>query len=102
MHGIILQFCEQGVLSLFKKLENKNLCSCGNVLVFFAQISRLCDYKTINAINQLLFGDCVFPDALKISKAIPLYKRDRLNVGNHRQTSLISSFLKNFVCETAI
>ena len=46
-------------------------------------------------INQMLKSG-IFPDSLKISKIVPLYKKDDTNLSNYRLISLLPSISKIF------
>ena len=88
---------EESVLHIINSLKPKTstgVDGISNKLLKFVKCGIAKPLTTI--INQMLSVD-IFPDLLKISKVIPLYKKDDpVNFSNYRPISLLPSISKIF------
>ena len=83
------------VYKTVKSLKSKN--SAGNDGISNNLIKKLSDVLCLPLciIFNKSFSEAVFPDKMKLSKVIPLYKgKSKTNVGNYRPVSLLPSISK--------
>ena len=94
---ILNNICERDVLKLIHELDNKsssgNDCISNKMLKYIKnEISR----AVTLIINQML-NSGIFPDRLKISKIIPVYKKGNANLlNNYRPISLLPTISNIF------
>jgi hypothetical protein len=79
--------------TIIKKLPSEGPCGYDEISTKILQISAtFISSPLCNIINKILSSG-IFPDRLKYSIVIPVYKRgDKNNVSNYRPISLLQSF----------
>lgn len=86
---------ENDIIIAISKLKNKKCSGFDNVTDEMIKICHKPLIKPLLYLIQLSFNEGVFPDQLKISKIMPLYKKgDNTDVGNYRPVANISVFAK--------
>lgn len=90
-------YTESELSDIIKKLKNKNSSGLDEVpCSLLRQVSHTIITPLTHLVN-LSFSEGLFPDELKISKVIPVHKRNSItDIANYRPISITSSFSKIF------
>lgn len=79
-------------------IQNSHLIYTENQVAGFYMIRTLVATVLMADIFNLPFSSGVFPSLLKITKVVPIYKKDsRLNIRNYRPISLLSNILEKLM-----
>jgi hypothetical protein len=82
---------------IIKELKNKNSCGYDEVTVKILKISSPFIISPLTYICNRMLTTGTFPDRLKFSEIIPIYKRgDKTLISNYRPISLLPVFSKIF------
>lgn len=86
---------ESIILTYIAKLKSTNSCGFDEISNTLLKSSRREIAKPLTFIINLCFEKGIFPEALKISKVLPLFKKGKKDCyDNYRAISLVSSFSK--------
>ena len=88
---------EETVATIIDKLKSKTSCGFDGISTKLLKMSKETLLKPITVIINQMITTGIFPDKLKISKIIPIYKKDdKTFFTNYRPISLLPTISKKF------
>ena len=91
------QIDEQQTLQIIKHMKNKLSTGIDNISNKIIKSAMHLLYKPLTLIINQMIQNNIYPNALKVSKVIPIYKKgDKLLFSNYRPISLLPSLSKIF------
>lgn len=93
----VMQFSEQEVIKALKKLKAKTTMGPDEIPSFLLRDCAIILAKPIAFLFNFALKENIFPDVLKISKVIPIYKKDdKRRIENYRPITIINNLSKAF------